>query len=314
MTTIQMASYTTIITSSYVISHPSIDMIVMLLKSLKITHCNLFDNPVIIAQDINEDNRYFEYLTSLNLFINNDVFYKNVKIIINQGALKHNLSGNLLYALDFVNTEYVYILQHDFLYIKTINIEKIIQDMINNNLLKCIRLSTMAINHNNTNDIHNFILNNNDYYFDENILDDADKQIRGTLISSKDKCKVSINLGYPWNSYIIWDKHPPPLSHPFDSNLLHNTIKGIHYNYFSSPLYSDQCILTTKKYMLDNIFNEFSIENYNNNFHKYFAPEHWMIDIVHKNTARYGIYIYGGNTDTPQTTCINNDGRNYLQI
>jgi hypothetical protein len=39
-----------------------------------------------------------------------------------------------------------------------------------------------------------------------------------------------------------------------------------------------------------------------------------MIEIIHKNTKIYDIFIYSGNMNTPQTTYINNDERNYLEI
>jgi mannosyltransferase OCH1-like enzyme len=306
-------SYTTIITSSYTQSHPSINLILLLLKSLKVTHNGLFENPVIIAQDTNDNDNdeYFTYLRSLQEYISNDKFFRNVSIIMNNSKIQTCLSGNLLNALDFVKTEYIYILQHDFLYIKNININKIIEDMETNKLLKCIRLSDAAVCHENVEEVRKFILNNDYYYFNE-ILNTNNIKFKGYLISTKDKCSVNIRSGCTWNSFTGWDKHHPSLKEPYDINILGSKIKGTHYNYFQTSLFTDQCFLCTKKYMLENIFNEFSIEKHTKDKRTYFSPEGWMKDIVCKDVRRYGVYVYGYNTNYTQSTCINNDSRNFI--
>lgn len=130
-----MPEYSIIITSSIIKSHPSIEFIKYVIESLKYIHMDN-DTPIILAHDHSKDNRFTEYITNLKNYISD---YKNIQIIIRNSH--GHLTGNVRNAFDFINTEYVLIIQHDLPFIRDFEIQKVIEDMKNNPELKHIRFN-----------------------------------------------------------------------------------------------------------------------------------------------------------------------------
>lgn len=132
------SSYSVIITASSVISHPSIEFIKCTIESLK--HIHITNNtPIILAHDDSDDLRYKEYLKRLREYISDK---QNIKIIIRKPH--GGLSENIRNALKYINTKYILIVQHDFPFIRDIEIENIIEDMESNPELKYVRFNKRA--------------------------------------------------------------------------------------------------------------------------------------------------------------------------
>lgn len=133
-----MLQYSIIITASTIISHPSIDFIKSTIESLKYIHMNK-DTPIILAHDYSVDSTFIEYLKNLNEYISDK---KNIQIIVRNSH--GHLIGNVRNAFNFINTEYVLIIQHDLPFVREFEIEKVIQDMKINPELKHIRFNKRA--------------------------------------------------------------------------------------------------------------------------------------------------------------------------
>jgi glycosyltransferase involved in cell wall biosynthesis len=131
-------SYSIIITSSSVISHPSIELIKCTIESLKHAHMNE-NTPIILAHDGSDDLNYKEYLKRLRKYISDK---PNIKIVIKK--INGGLSENIRNALKYINTKYILIVQHDFPFIRDFEIEKIIEDMETNLELKYVRFNKRA--------------------------------------------------------------------------------------------------------------------------------------------------------------------------
>lgn len=131
-------NYSVIITASFISSHPSIEFIKATLDSLE--HANLNKNtPVILAHDYSSDGKFIEYLKNLKRYIANK---KNIKLVVRKSP--GHLTGNIRNAFKYVKTEYVLIIQHDFPFIRSFDIEKIIDDMKENPELKHIKFNKRA--------------------------------------------------------------------------------------------------------------------------------------------------------------------------
>ena len=133
-------SYSVLITCSYIKSHPSIKIIKQVIESLDKTNIKP-DTPIILAHDSlkrNGDNNliYEQYLENLRQFIKNK---PNIQIV--RRETHGHLVGNVRNAFQYINTDYVLLIQHDFEFIREFDIEKIIDDMQNNSNLKHIRFN-----------------------------------------------------------------------------------------------------------------------------------------------------------------------------
>lgn len=135
-------SYSIIITASFIPSHPSIETIKRAIKSLKYTNMDK-DTPIILAHDYNADSKYTEYLKNLKTYISDK---QNIKLVVTDSA--RHLTGSVRNAFNFINTDFVLIMQHDLPFIRSFEIEKAIEDMKNNPEIKHIRFNKRAnINH-----------------------------------------------------------------------------------------------------------------------------------------------------------------------
>jgi hypothetical protein len=97
------------------------------------------DTPIILAHDYSEDNKFTQYLINLKNYISE---FKNIQIVVRDSH--GNLIGNVRNAFNFINTEYVLIIQHDLPFIKDFEIVKVIEDMKNNSELKHVRFNKRA--------------------------------------------------------------------------------------------------------------------------------------------------------------------------
>lgn len=130
-----MCSYSIIITSSHILSHPKITLIKETLDSLsKINMAK--DTKIILAHDFSDDINYIEYLQNLKDYIADKA---NIQIVVRD--THGHLTGNVRNAFNFIDTEYVLIIQHDFPFLGNFDLEKVIEDMKNNSELKHIRFN-----------------------------------------------------------------------------------------------------------------------------------------------------------------------------
>ena len=126
---------TVIITASHCPSHPSIFLIKDVIESLRFLNLNE-NTPILLAHDYNDHPKYLEYLEYLKDYIQHN---SNIKIVKRDS--KGHLTGNIRHAMQFVNTKYVLILQHDLPFIKNVNINKVMDDMDLHPIMKHIRFN-----------------------------------------------------------------------------------------------------------------------------------------------------------------------------
>lgn len=128
-----MRLLTIIITASLIPSHPKIKLIQETIESLQLINIPS-DTEIILAHDYSDNNNYSDYLKNLNEYIKS---YSNIKIVKRENH--GHLTGNIRNALQYVDSKYILVLQHDLPFIKMIDIQKIIYDMEENNNIKYIR-------------------------------------------------------------------------------------------------------------------------------------------------------------------------------
>lgn len=128
-------SYSVLITCSFIKSHPSIKIISKVIESLSKTKIET-DTPIILAHDYNNSSKYQQYLKNLDEYIKDK---PNIKIV--KRDTHGHLVGNVRHAFNFIETEYVLIIQHDFEFIRNFDIKKVISDMQKNPNLKHIRFN-----------------------------------------------------------------------------------------------------------------------------------------------------------------------------
>lgn len=309
--------YTTIITSSFRKSHPSIKLIETLLKSLYAIMPYIFDNPIIIAQDYHVDKKYEKYLNNLKEFLDKPI-YKNIKIIYNDSGFHHSLVYNLENALKYVNTKYIWVLQDDILFFRSINITKIIEDMEFNNEIKYIRTTVGApppcVN---LTEVVNFVNNNSEYIFEKDYKYKTGNILQIGKLLSKTNC-VDINTysHITVDDLTSWDYGPPydDLSNKFEKKYIGNIKKGKEYNYVEAILYSDLVFLTTKEYMTTKVFGastRYNIFKGQLTIEKF--PEGYMSRLTYSDPKLYGIHVLAED-EKPITICIHIDGRNYEKL
>ena len=126
---------TIIITSSLIPSHPEIKIIQETIESLKLINMPS-DVEIILAHDYNNHIHYITYLKKLNEYIKSN---SNIKIVKRENH--GHLTGNIRNALQFVNSKYILVIQHDLPFIRKFNIQKVIYDMEENNNLKHVRFN-----------------------------------------------------------------------------------------------------------------------------------------------------------------------------
>jgi hypothetical protein len=125
-----------IITCSHIQSHPSIEVVQKTIESIK----NMLTIPpnttYILAHDSGDSVAYNTYLHSLQNYIKSMPNTRIVKL-----EQKGYLTGNIKNALRHVDSKYILIVQHDFPFVKEVNIVNVIKDMDTNPTLKHIRFN-----------------------------------------------------------------------------------------------------------------------------------------------------------------------------
>lgn len=130
-----MNNLTIIITASFIPTHPKIKLIQETIESLKLI--NIPNNTeIILAHDYSNHINYTKYFENLNEYIKS---YSNIKIVKRQNH--GHLTGNIRNALQYVNSKYILIIQHDLPFIEKFDIEKVMYDMNENNNIKYVRFN-----------------------------------------------------------------------------------------------------------------------------------------------------------------------------
>lgn len=128
-------SYSIMITASFIKSHPKIDFIKSVIESLK--YINMKDDiPIILAHDFSDHPNFLQYIQNLKKYI---IDKPTIKLIVRESH--GHLTGNVRNAFQYINTEYVLIIQHDLPFVNYFDIHKVIEDMKNNPELKHVRFN-----------------------------------------------------------------------------------------------------------------------------------------------------------------------------
>jgi hypothetical protein len=126
---------TIIITSSFIPSHPEIKIIQETIESLQLINMPS-GTEIILAHDYNNHINYIKYFKKLNEYIKS---YSNIKIV--ERKYHGHLTGNIRNALQYVNSKYILVIQHDLPFIRKFDIQKIIYDMEENDNIKHVRFN-----------------------------------------------------------------------------------------------------------------------------------------------------------------------------
>lgn len=124
-----------IITGSFIPQHPKIKIIQETIESLHLINMPS-DTEIILAHDYNNHINYKKYLENLNKYITS---FSNIKIVERKDH--GHLTGNIRNALQYVNSKYILIIQHDLPFISKFDIQKIIYDMEENDNIKYVRFN-----------------------------------------------------------------------------------------------------------------------------------------------------------------------------
>ena len=168
---------TIIITASFSPIHPNIIYIKKVIKSLN--YLEIYSNNkinVLLSHDalnpmdhfknkeIYKSNllKYQEYLKNLEKYIEeyNKESTKFILRIIKNNTWGH-LTGNIRNCIEYVETEFIFMLQHDLSFFRKINISSIIEDMKENSQLKHIQFHRENILDGWFKDKINFLNNHN---------------------------------------------------------------------------------------------------------------------------------------------------------
>jgi len=120
-----------IITCSFIPSHPSLYIIKKTIISLnKINYNGEKKIKVILAHDHSNNSDYKKYLDNLNNYCNkiNKEQNKFNYIIVKRNNHGY-LVGNIENALKYVDSKYILLVQHDFRFVRDIDIQSILEDM-----------------------------------------------------------------------------------------------------------------------------------------------------------------------------------------
>ena len=130
-----MRALTIIITANFIPSHPKIKLIQETIESLQLINMP-HDTEIILAHDYNNHINYIKYFEKLNEYIKS---YSNIKIIKRKDH--GHLTGNIRNALQYVNSKYILVIQHDLSFITMFDIQKVIYDMEENDNIKYVRFN-----------------------------------------------------------------------------------------------------------------------------------------------------------------------------
>lgn len=135
-----------IILSSPIPSNPSTKIIDKAIKSLSLLRYPE-DSKIILAHDFPQSeskikNEYFNYYENLK---NKYGHLDNFTLTMSDKFV--HMSGNVRNAFNYVDSKYVLILSHDFIFVRDIDIDLIMEDMEKNPQLKHVRFNKRANTH-----------------------------------------------------------------------------------------------------------------------------------------------------------------------
>ena len=134
-----------IITSSLIPTHPSISIINSTICSLKLLLGLSGASPILItvdgldvARSDSQENRQRlqDYVRNIRLAFRNDA-----RVRILTSYTYGHLTNSLKMAVELVDTKYVYVIQHDFPFVKAINHPALVMSMEENQELRIIRFN-----------------------------------------------------------------------------------------------------------------------------------------------------------------------------
>jgi len=133
---------TVVILAHPVKSHPSLELVLATFDSLK--HLNLSSKTkIIISHDRPKNSLEQERVVAFNLYLTKltEYFSKKPNVLIT--TTKHHafLSGNIAHALQFVDTKYLLLMQHDLAFRTSINLRGLLWAMSENDEIKHIRFN-----------------------------------------------------------------------------------------------------------------------------------------------------------------------------
>ena len=135
--------FSIIITTNHIPTHPSIKIIKETIESLNyIGYKGNEKINVYLAHDYKDNKDYEEYLNNLQNYCNsyNQKSNKFDLSIIKRKTWGH-LTGNIRNALQYINTKYILVIQHDLPFVQNFDIQKVIEDMEENTNLKHVRFN-----------------------------------------------------------------------------------------------------------------------------------------------------------------------------
>lgn len=132
----KIAQLTIIVTASSIPSHPSIELIKNTVDSLSLLTLPP-NTPILLAHDYAKSGSYDKYFETLELYIQDKPHIR----IIKKPSPRGYLTGNLKHAFNYVQSEYVLVIQHDFPFVAPVNIVHVIEDMIHRPELKHVRFN-----------------------------------------------------------------------------------------------------------------------------------------------------------------------------
>ena len=141
-------NFTIVIAGSYIKSHPDTEHIVRVIDSCA-EHMGLGQDdevPVVLAHDYNEHDDFKKYLENLETYTseyesNSNMFRFKVVVSDDWGCL----TGNLRHSMKYVDTKYMFVVQHDLYFTQSFGVYSILADMEFDRRLKHIRFNLAPI-------------------------------------------------------------------------------------------------------------------------------------------------------------------------
>lgn len=142
-------SVTVIVTCHPVTSHPSASMIMQTLESLynivgiEPLNCIIAHDGVRLLARAKERKRYKEYFKNLTSELENKSSSVDSFFIVRKRTRSH-LTGNLKNAIKYVKTEFILVVQHDLMFIKSIDLDPYLTLMRLNPDIKHLRFNVRS--------------------------------------------------------------------------------------------------------------------------------------------------------------------------
>jgi hypothetical protein len=142
-----MKDLTILITANFVKSHPKIKFIKQVIDSLSLCGIDQ-DTPIVITHDAlntkiaknDEVDGYKQYFINLKQYCEEETLYKN--LIVTETDQWGHLTLNVKHGMQYVNTKYVLVLQHDIAFVEKVPVYDLIDLMEKHKEIKHLRFNT----------------------------------------------------------------------------------------------------------------------------------------------------------------------------